>query len=357
MKKVLIITIVIIAAAGVFAYPIWNKISEEYQESKEYEKFLRYDSVARVLTDIKPWSSQPMLVFETKKVDWMNLAPNLDFLLLSEDNSSIMDASLHKKEIVATFPVPGQYEGSDFSKIAVNNDCLLFPDYGDYYLRTTVGDFKILLLDPSCSKEDQLVEIFTFCAKNMIHSTTDTPFILPHPKARYFRPDLLLPQFFLSDQPLKMVCGYQVLFTSYILRELGYDIEYVALKDAKHIVMQAKAPESDKWIFFDPNYGIMARDKKMKAYLDIHQFARLLHTNPESIEFQNVGNGYNLLPAYNCGYLSSNFAWYPARSSKTLRANLEFYIPYISDLAETYTTNQIDEYFHFHSKKTFSPQH
>ena len=67
-----------------------------------------------------------------------------------------------EKKIVGTFPVPHNFNGTDTTDIAFDNNKIYFPSYGTFYLHTTVGFFKILLLNQGISEVDKISSIASF---------------------------------------------------------------------------------------------------------------------------------------------------------------------------------------------------
>ncbi len=139
---------------------------------------------------------------------------------------------------------------------------LRFEAFGTHLVRSNLGVFKCLTLDPALRRDQRALEIFKFAAENIVHSCVDKSIILPWARrSRYVRPDLLLTKLFQSDQPLGLHCDHASQMTAFLLHLDGYEVREIALTDpvqrTGHVVMEVYMPDQGKWVMLDPDFGVV----------------------------------------------------------------------------------------------------
>lgn len=281
--------------------------------------------------------NKPIYIFTDKEVDWSDLTPHLE---------TIYGKNV-KKDIVGTFPVPHNYNGTDITNITSDNDKIYFPSYGMFYLHTTVGFFKLLLLNPNLSEDEKIVAIASFISGNSVHSKADARIIRPFYKGKMtqYTTSRLLKPFFASDQPLKLHCGHIAIFLSYVLSHQGYSVQLVQLQteDRKkgHIVMQVFLPKANKFVMIDPDRGAIVRDSSQNI-LSIQEIAILVREKPESLLIEDIGNKNSLKAIYNNPEPMPEFSWTPDKSGKTRLVRKDHYLQLMKDKTAVYLI--YDEY-------------
>jgi hypothetical protein len=264
--------------------------------------------IALTVRSVDPLTSSPFFIFRKRVVAWAELAPDLEVALAGHLRNTPL-------EIAGTFSVPGDYDGSDLSGVTADDTSLTFPRYGEFYLRTTIGNLKLLLLDPALSADQQIVGIGRFVSKNCVHSLADGRLIQPNlGYYPYQRPDKLLRKFFASDQPLALHCGYVVEFLNYVLRTAGFQTQRVQLytedRKAGHIVAQVRDPQSERWILIDPDYGAIVRGEDRRC-LSIQQVQKFVaEGRADRLCVEDVGNKCWVQADYNLpSQFMPPFAW------------------------------------------------
>jgi hypothetical protein len=264
--------------------------------------------IAYTKTSLDPLGDNPLLVFQSTTLSWTDLAPNLDQALVGH----LKDTPL---QVVGTFPVPGRYEGSDIAGIRVDRERLTFPRHGEYYLRTTIGNLKLLLLDPKEPADGHALAVARFVSRNCVHSLADERLIVPNKfYYDYHRPDKALPKLFLSDQPLALHCGYVVDVLNYVLRKAGFDVQRVQLLaeggSQGHLVGQVYLPAAKKWAMIDPDYGAIVRDRAGR-WLSVQEIAEAARRgNVSEVFVVDIGNKRWLKDDYNLpSHFMSPFTW------------------------------------------------
>lgn len=240
-----------------------------------------------VTKSFDPIESRPLFIFKTKQLGWSSLVPLLEKLYGPTPVYGVPT----KKEIIGTFEIVGQKVSPDnYKGIKNDGETLTFPEFGEYYIETTLGAFKVLLLDPQDSSDKQIMKIAAFASRNATNSMIDSRLIQPnlyyYP---YQRPDKCLQKFFTTDQPLLLQCGYIVDFTAFLLRECGYKTKRIQLltmppvnapKDKKfqqkgHLVLEVFLPGEKKWVMIDPDFGVFLTDSdgnKLNSVEIFHAF-------------------------------------------------------------------------------------
>jgi hypothetical protein len=263
--------------------------------------------------------SRPFYIFTDKKVQWKDLVPYLETLY----------GKHVEKQIVGTFPVPHNFNGTDITHVKSDDENIYFPSYGRFYLHTTVGFFKILLLNPELSEDEKILSIGSFVSGNAVHSLADVSKMRSSYEQEKYATDLLRKIFFASDQPLKLHCGQITRFLALILSQLGYRVQQIQLLDQNrkhgHIVMQVFLPKKNKFAMIDPDYGAIVRDKSGNV-LSIQEIAILVREKPNSIMIEDIGNKNWLRERYNSPEPMPDFAWTPYKSGKIKAVRKDRYI-------------------------------
>ena len=145
MKKVEISTRILTFVIAALLFVVFFLAFLFYEEKNKLEGALNKQiSEGYYISD--HIGEEPVFIFSSKEVLWKELAPKLD---------DIYGIGV-KKQVLGSFPVPHNYGGTDISTIKSNSQKLIFPEYGRYYLHTTIGFFKILLLDPQASQDEKI---------------------------------------------------------------------------------------------------------------------------------------------------------------------------------------------------------
>ncbi len=272
---------------------------------------------------------KPIFIFTDKQVDWKDLTPHLETIYGKNVT----------KNIVGTFPVPHNYNGTDITKIISDNDKIYFPSYGRFYLHTTVGFFKILLINPNSSEDEKILDIASFVSGNSVHCKADERITNPITPGDRYRISNLLRTFFASDQPLKLHCGHIATFLCYILFHQGYSVQLVQLQPENpkngHVAMQVFLPTANKFAMIDPDHGAIVRDTAQNI-LSIQEIAVLVRKQPESFIIEDIANKNWLKGIYNNPEPMPNFAWTPDKSGKERALIKENYIHLMKDYTAEY---------------------
>ena len=298
--KVLLSLILTIALVTV-SFKMWHYRSQFHQTRVYYRKLLENTPS---LTTPKPTGQYPFFIFNKKDIDWETLVPFLvEYYDLESDQN---------KKILDSFPIAGDYKPMDISDINYDQKMIHFPNPGEYYLHTTVGYFKILIQDSQSKKDDQIISVFRFISRNIVHSLADAPLFDP-----IFNKGLNLAKngyqpFFASDEPLKLHCGHASEFTETVLRQLGYQVQRVHLQtfdNQGHIVVQVFFPNQNSYGMIDPDYGALVRDMNGKI-LSVSEIAKRIQNDSEKLEIINVANKCILKKKYNTiPQPTPDFAW------------------------------------------------
>ena len=293
----------VLLSIGIF-FTTWQTFSFYVKVQKLKVALQRNNELIPVSDHI---GDRPIYIFKSKNIKWSELAPHLE----NAYNDTV------EKKIVGTFPAPHHFAGTDTTEITANTETIFFPSYGQYYLHTTIGFFKILLLDPAESAIENIVSIASFVSGNTVHSLADARKMCPDYNQAKYQPDHLLKTFFASDQPLKLHCGHAARFLAYILSRQGYRVQLVHLfkdQNGGHTVIQVFLPEVKKFAMIDPDYGAIVRDGTHKI-LSIQEIATLSRQNPSSFSIEDIGKKYWLKSIYNNSEPMPNFSWIPEKNS------------------------------------------
>jgi hypothetical protein len=296
-----LLCLILTIALVVVSFKMWHYRSQRNQTRMSYKKLLE-DNPS--LTTPKPSGQYPFFIFKKMDIDWNTLVPLLvEYYGIESDQN---------KKILDSFPIAGEYRLMDISDINYDQKTIYFPNPGEYYLHTTVGFFKILIQDSQRKKDDQIISVFRFISRNIVHSLADAPLFDP-----IFNKGLNLAKngyrpFFASDEPLKLHCGHASEFTETILRQLGYQVQRVHLQtfdNQGHIVVQVFFPNQNSYGMIDPDYGAFVRDINGKI-LSVPEIAKRIQNDGEKLEIIDVANKCSLKKKYNTTpQPTPDFAW------------------------------------------------
>ncbi len=259
-------------------------------------------------TTLDPIASEPVLIFEELTVPWASLVPGLTLAYGPERNSA---QPWTVPAVCGTFPVGGEPPPAGAVKSEGENLCFSKP--GEYYLRTTVGDFKVLLLDKRANRDDHAMAIAAFVSRNTVASMADARKIQPNYGCyEYLRPDKALRRFFASDQPLGFQCGYAAEFLNFVLHTKKFQVRRIQLcteKGPAHIISEVYLPDARRWVAVDPMYGAIFTTRE-GAPLAVEQVARLLRQHPEQLAVKDLAGKRWLKHPF--GNFMHEFTWTPA---------------------------------------------
>jgi hypothetical protein len=332
--KTSLILVCVLLTAGI-SLTSWKAVSYHAKAVKYRAKYVDLkSSISKVQADGSTYRSdhigeKPFYIFMDKEVKWRELAPLLERIYGPQV----------EKAVVGTFPVPHDYDGTDITGIKSDSETIFFPRYGRFYLHTTIGFFKILLIDPQLSDDEKIISIASFVSGNSVHSMADARKICPIFLRDIYTTDLLLKTFFASDQPLKLHCGYIARFLALLLSEKGYRVQLIQLQtqDRKsgHIVMQVFLPVANKFAMIDPDYGAIVRDESQHI-LSIQEIAAVVRKKTNSILVEDIGNKTWLKSIYNAPEPMANFAWTPDKSGEVNAVRKNHYLQVLKDYTAVY---------------------
>lgn len=316
----------------------WKTFSYRYELTRNNLRIKKLQLTERIKNRIKTddhIGAKPLFIFKDRKVSWKRLAPYLE----KTYGKNV------KKKVVGTFPVPSDFNGTDIQKINSDKKNIYFPSYGPFYIHTTIGFFKILLINPKDSDDEKILSICKFVSGNSVHSASDARKIEPIYGKGIFTEERILRTFFASDQPLKLWCGHISRFLAYVLDRSGYDVQLVRLftKDVRaHQVTQVFLPQSNKYAMIDPDYGAVFQDSTDK-YLSLQEIAIEYHKKSKAFRIVDITNKHWLKAIYNHEEPMEDFAWTPDKAwVKTI------YKDYYLKLMNSYTY----EYWIFSYRKS-----
>jgi hypothetical protein len=291
--------------------------------------------VAKATLD--PVQETPLLIFRRTTVAWSDLAPNA------------REAFGEKivPRVVGSFATPSRPAGSENSKVRCEAANLTFAAAGEYDLWTTLGAFKVLIVDPNGPADEEILAIGAFVSGNIVHSMADWRLINPNLScASYLRPDRMLKKFFASDQPLYLHCGYSVEFLNFVLRKMGHKVRRVSLQTADaqprgHVVSEVYLPGRRSWAMIDPDFGAVVRDKDGRV-LSIDEIRALPAADlvPSALCHKTwIKEEYNLRP-----YMF-DFTWMPDKMTDQPTIVAQEYRKILKDYTATVQRFEYDEHF------------
>lgn len=268
-----------------------------------------------------PSGKSPFFIFEATEVSWSDLAPYLVRYIGNRPD--------FEKKIVGTFPIPGDHNGTDWQSIKFDDENIYFSGPGEYYLHTTVGFFKILIIAPLGEDDARVLSVARFASRNQVHSLVNVKLFKGRNESEIFR------KLFASDQPMKLHCAESVQLVRYLLSILGYKVQILDLHDRSmkrndhatvksHTVMQVFLPGQDRYVYVDPDYGVTLSDSSGRL-LPIQEIATLIRRNPDEISVNGFGQKHWLKDEYNLPIYMPDFKWSPDKDSDVSCADEEKY--------------------------------
>lgn len=165
--------------------------------------------------------------------------------------------------ILGTFPVAGGVNSTGSSQPQFREREVCFDDYGEFYFYSQIGAFKTLLLDPTSSQQQVILDLFSFVARNCVHSLADQWKYQINGLSRAFDLSALVGKLFFSDQPLMLHCSGIAEFLVGVLSQQGIKARVIHLIRGEnldgHIVVEAFDYETEKWIYLDADYGVVLK--------------------------------------------------------------------------------------------------
>lgn len=301
-----------IALLLIAAVAVWKAVDYRFKNHDLHESLLEAGRAGQI-EPVSHLAEQPHFVFESLQVSWDQLAPRL---------AEIYGSRVEKK-VVGTFPVPHDFAGTDVSAISFDQQTIRFPQYGPFYLHTTIGFFKILLLDPASSMDDKIIAISRFVSGNTVHSMADERRICPVFLGRIFTPENLSIPFFASDQPLKLHCNSASRFLAWLLQQRGYDVRLVGLQTADpvrgHFVIDVLLPTQNKFAMIDTDYGALMRaaDGTPLSVREIAEYAA--RNRIGELQVDDLADKHALKSIYNNAEPMPGFTWTPDKSNSANR--------------------------------------
>jgi len=259
-------------------------------------------------TTLDPIAEAPLLIFDHLGIAWADLVPNLTQVYGLE---RVAAKQWTVPAVFGTFPVNGEAPPS--GEVRTTADALTFSQPGEYYLRTTVGDFKILILDKQANRDGHAMAIAAFVARNIVPSMADARKIQPnYSYYDYQRPDKALKRFFATDQPVGFQCGYATEFLNFVLVRRGFQVRRMWLhteQGGAHFVSQVFLPDSGRWAAIDAMYGALLTNRQGEP-LSVEEVAKLLRERPEEVAVKDIARKRWLKYPY--GNFMHEFTWTPA---------------------------------------------
>ena len=246
---------------------------------------------------------KPIYIFHDLNVRLQDLAPGLP-LHFDDD---------FRPELMGSFATPCSPHGSNVEDVVIDEAGVSLPCYGEHYLHTNFGFFKLLALDPDTNADERAIAMTRFVAGNVIHSTSDLPLLESNPGGWPLTPERLLPVLFASDQPLKLHCGPVSDFLCYLLRrEQGYSARKIHFgnKDGLgHIAVSMHLNVADRDIYVDPDFGALVTNQA-GDYLGIKEVKRIVEDGElGSLKLIDIGRKKYLQQRYNI--MLGPFSWTP----------------------------------------------
>lgn len=267
---------------------------------------------------------EPIYIFREDFVSWKTLAPH-------EITDVVLDRPVQFFETPCTAQVA-------LENVEVSPAGLKFHEPGEYPLLTQLGAFKILILPHQASRDEELISIARFVARNTVHCQGDErlAFVWRTGKIARSSAPRVASQFFTSPEPLKLMCGPVSTFLMWVLYQQGFRTSKVGLtrQDGEgHVGVQALFPDAGRWVFLDPDFGAMVEDAASQTPLSIEEIGvRLADGRRDSLKVIDFGPEYSLLPEHNMGSPYYDFVWTKDCHSKTRRVlDPEWYLDMLSD--------------------------
>ena len=309
--SLLLVALVVIAALSA---SFWSNRKRSKQRLAEVEQQAAqaYQSgvsqgIEYACTTLDPIANEPFFIFDELTIPWASLVPNLA-LAYGPDRDPAKPWTV--PAVCGTFPVNGRPPPA--GEVKSEGESLRFSKPGEYYLRTMVGDFKLLLLDPRAKRDDQALAIAAFVARNTVASMADARKIQPnYGYPGYHRPDKALRKFFASDQPLGFQCGYAAEFLNFVLHKMDFQVRRIQLRTeegAGHIISEVFLPVSRRWVAVDPMFGVVLSNRD-GALLSVKEIAKLIRQRPDEVAVKDIAGKRWLKDPF--GNFMHEFTWTP----------------------------------------------
>ena len=299
-RSVPILAIAIIVGLGVAHWKVRRE--SKAAAAQAYELGIS-QGLQHACTTLDPIGEAPFFIFEELEIPWATLVPNLTLAYGLEPVKPWTVPA-----VCGTFPINGDRPPA--GEVKFDGERLRFSKPGEYYLRTTVGDFKLLILDRRAPGDDHAMAIAAFVARNTVASMADARTIQPNYRCfNYQRPDKALRKFFASDQPLGFQCGYAAEFLNFVLHTKGYQVRRVQLcneKGSAHIISEVFLPGARRWVAVDPMYGAVPVDRQ-GTLLSVAAVAKLIRERPEEISVKDLAHKRWLKSPF--GNFMHEFTW------------------------------------------------
>lgn len=306
--------IALLAAIVVLGVAFWKvhrdgkrRLAEAEQRTSEAYRAGMTQGIEYACTTLDPIAREPFLIFDELTIPWARLVPGLALAYGPEKDPA---KPWTVPAVCGTFPVNGQ--PTPAGEVKSEGESLRFRKPGEYYLRTTVGDFRLLLLDTHAKRDDHAMAIAAFVARNMVSSMSDARKIQPnYGYYEYHRPDKALRKLFASDQPLGFQCGYAAEFLNFVLDRRGFQVRRIWLRTEKggaHFISQVFLPDRGKWAAVDPMYGAILTSRQGDP-LSIEEVAKLLRQQPGEVVVKDIAGKRWLKSPY--GNFMHEFTWTP----------------------------------------------
>ena len=309
--SLLLVALVVIVALSA---SLWNyrKKSKQRLAEAEHRAAQAYQSgvsqgIEYACTTLDPIAKEPFFIFDELTIPWASLVPNLA-LAYGRERDPIKTWT--RPALCGTFPINGRAPPA--GEVKSEGENVRFTTPGEYYLRTTVGDFKLLLLDQRVKRDDQAMAIAAFVARNTVASMADARKIQPnYGYCEYHRPDKALRKFFASDQPLGFQCGYAAEFLNFVLHKMDFQVRSIQLRTEEgpgHIISEVFLPEAQRWVAVDPMYGVVLSNRD-GVLLSVEEIAKLIRQRPDEIAVKDIAGKRWL--KYPLGNFMHEFTWTP----------------------------------------------
>lgn len=178
--------------------------------------------------------------------------------------SSVEPFESDQYSLLGTFPIPGNTTQSSIPRAQVSNGAIQFGEFGEFYFYSQIGAFKLLITDPAHSRQQLILDLFRFVARNSVHSCADNWKYQLNGINKFFDVSSLVRKLFFSDQPLMLHCSGISEFLIALLHYHGIEARLVHLLRGEnldgHMVVEAFDNETQRWIFLDPDYGVVLTD-------------------------------------------------------------------------------------------------
>jgi hypothetical protein len=334
------LAVLAVIAVGILGVKHWSyTLASKHRERDAYDLGVKR-GLEYACTALDPIAEEPFLIFDNLVISWESLVPNLAIVYGANQNPA---TPWTVPEVCGTFPVNG--EKPPAGEVRTEGENLRFSKAGEYYLRTTVGDFKILILDRNGKRDEQAMAIAAFVSRNTVASMTDARKIQPnYSYADYSRPDKALRKFFASDQPLGFQCRYSAEFCNYVVHKRGFEVRKVWLrtgKDGAHFISEVFLPDLAKWVAVDSMYGVVFTDRS-GGFLSVVEAAKLVHEHPEQVTVRDIAQKRWLKPPF--GNFMHDFTWTPAILAEPC-CNPNEYLAMIRRCTQQYWLMEYDRQF------------